>query len=184
MTRIATITAVLLSCAAIWNLSNARSNERASGVPTIEGHGSVKAFPDAKAQPRDGSKIVVDLTAGAPQDKLAPGVEKLARYVNIYASAGKTPARARIVVILHGDATVFALSDKDYAAAFKTADNPNLPLIRQLRHAGVEFLVCGQSLTKKGYTPEQTAPEVDLAVSGLTALVNHQHDGFAYMPLH
>ena len=151
--------------------------------PRIEGHGRVQRFPDAPEQPRDGSKFVVDMTAGGPPDQLSKGLDKVARFVNIYSQAGKKPARARICVVLHDDATTLALNDASYAAAFDTRTNPNLPLMRDLRKAGVEFLVCGQALTHKGYQPKQTVAEVQVAVSGLTALVNRQQDGYAYVPL-
>ncbi len=151
--------------------------------PRIEAHGEVQRFPDAPEQPRDGSKFVVDLTAGGPPDQLSKSLDKVARFVNIYSQAGKRPARAQISVVLHGDATTLALNDAAYAAAFHTRTNPNLPLLRELRKAGVEFLVCGQALTLKGYQPKQTVEEVQVAVSGLTALVNRQQDGYAYVPL-
>jgi uncharacterized protein len=160
----------------------ASANQKASPA-RIEGFGQVTPFPDAPEQPRDGSKFVVDLTAGGPADQLNPGLDKVARFVNIYSQAGKQPAGARISVVLHGDATALSLHDKAYAEAFKTESNPNLPLLRKLRGAGVEFLVCGQALTIKGFQPDQTTKDVAVAVSGLTALVNRQEDGYAYVPL-
>lgn len=151
--------------------------------PRIQGHGQVTQFPEAPAQPRDGSKIVVDLTAGSSPDQLNKAVAKLARYVNIYSQAGKEPARATIHVVLHGDATSVALNDAAYAAAYQTEGNPNLPLLRKLHSAGVRFVVCGQTLSSKGYRVQQTAEEVDVAVSALTALVNRQQDGYVSVPL-
>lgn len=154
-----------------------------SEVPTIDGYGAVTAFPDGMEQPTDGSRILVDLTADGPREQLNKGVEKLARYVNIYASAGERPARSTIFVVLHGNATELSLSDAAYAKAFGVESNPNLPLIRRLKQTGMEFVVCGQSLTNKGYRPDDAAAEVDVAVSALTALVNRQRAGFAYVPL-
>jgi len=152
-------------------------------LPQIEGHGAVTQFPWAKGQPRDGSRIVVDLTAGGARASINPGVEKLARFVNVYAAAGRSPARVEIVAVLHGNATQIALNDEAYAAAFGVKSNPNLPLMRKLRRAGVGFLVCGQDLTHKGYNSTQTAREVDLSVSGSTAIVNLQQDGYAFIPV-
>jgi hypothetical protein len=47
----------------------------------------------------------------------------------------------------------------------------------------VEILVCGQALTSKGGKPEDVVELADVAVSGLTALVNLQQDGYSYVPL-
>ena len=159
------------------------SAEKTKTPHQIDGYGKVTRFPEAPEQPRDGSKIVVDLTAGGPPDQLNKGLEKVARFVNIYSQAGKLPAHAKICVVLHDEATGLSLNDSAYAAAFRTPTNPNRPLLKQLHHAGVEFLVCGQALTSKGYPTDQAMDEVPVAVSGLTALVNRQQQGYAYVPL-
>lgn len=153
-------------------------------TPVIKSHGKVVQLPNAPAQPRDGAKICVDLTRGGPADKLNSAVEKLARYVNIYAGAGKSPAKAEFTVVLHGKATSVALNDSAYAQRFQTKRNPNLPMIRALRKAGVKFFVCGQTLALNGNKPSQVAAEVSVAVSALTVNVNRQQQGYAYIPLH
>ena len=152
--------------------------------PRIKDHGKVVRLPNAVDQPRSASKICIDVTAGGPWEKTNPGIEKVARFVNIYAGAGKTPAAVRITVILHGDATLTALSAKAYAARFHLDGNPNLRLFGKLKDAGVEILVCGQSLTHKGGRQEDVAKNVEVAVSALTVNVNRQMDGYAFIPLH
>jgi uncharacterized protein len=152
--------------------------------PRIKEHGKVVRFPDAAEQPRSGSKICVDATAGGPPDEVNPAIEKVARYVNIYAGAGRRPADVRITVILHGKATTSCYSDEAYARKFEVAKNPNLPLIAELKGAGVEFLVCGQALAHNGGPQQDVAGIVRVAVSALTVNVNRQADGYAYVPLH
>lgn len=151
--------------------------------PRIAQHGRVVRLPAAADQPRAGAKICVDVTAGGPPESINPAIEKVARYVNIYAGAGRNPAHADITVILHGEATLCALRPDDYAGQFQTDGNPNLALISELREAGVEFRVCGQSLAGKGFTADNVCDDVDVAVSALTVLVNRQADGYAYVPL-
>ena len=151
--------------------------------PTIADYGSVVALPDAVQQPRDGSKVVVDVTQGGDPAQLNAAVEKVARFVNIYAGAGRKPADVQFAVVLHGDATLCALNSDAYSAEFDTEGNPNLDCLHELHEAGVDVLVCGQSLIRKAHRPEEVVVFVDVAVSGLTALVNHQADGYAYVPL-
>jgi intracellular sulfur oxidation DsrE/DsrF family protein len=157
---------------------------REPSYPRIEGHGAVVRLADAAEQPRAGSKICVDLTKGGPATEINPGLAKAARFVNIYAGAGKKPAAARISVVLHGDATLIVLTDKAYSQKFDVEKNPNLELIRDLNRAGVELLVCGQSLAAKKCRNSDVVEEVQVAVSALTANVNRQQDGYAYIPLH
>ena len=157
--------------------------------PVIAEYGAVVPLPGAAAQPRDGSKICVDLTAGGDRERLNPAIEKLARYVNLYAGAGTSPATVEIAVVIHGEATLDILDDAAYATAFGVTGNPNVECLRRLKAAGVRFLVCGQSLHGKGADPRQIAsidgePVAELAVSALTAIVNRQADGYAMVPLH
>ncbi|QDV69238.1 DsrE/DsrF-like family protein [Rosistilla carotiformis] len=151
--------------------------------PVIANHGGVVHLPDAAQQPRTGTKLVVDLTGGGDPAQLNAGVEKLARFLNIYAGAGAKPAAAKIAVVFHGGATLAVLNEDAYTAKFKTASNPNLKLLRQLHDAGVELFVCGQALNGQGGAPDEVADFIDVAVSALTAIVNLQSDGYAYIPL-
>ena len=151
--------------------------------PAIKNYGKVVQFPAAPHQPRNESKIVVDVTKGGDPAELNDGIGKIARFVNIYAGAGKEPAAAKISVVLHGDATLTVLKPEVYAKRFETEGNPNLDCLRELRKAGVEILVCGQALTGKGAHSSEVADEAVVAVSGLTALVNLQADGYSYVPL-
>lgn len=152
--------------------------------PRIESHGKVVRLPDAAEQPRANSRICVDVTADGSHEAIHPGIEKLARFVNIYAGAGANPADVRITAVLHGKATTVALTDEAYAQRLGTKGNPNLPLLRKLREAGVELLVCGQAAAGLGVKDEEIANEVGIAVSALTVNVNRQMEGFAYIPLH
>lgn len=151
--------------------------------PVIQGHGGVYQLPTATQQPRPGTKIMVDVTASSDPDKLNPAIEKVARYVNIYAGAGKEKVDVNIALVFHGGATLDVLNEAVYNAEFKTEKNPNLELLRDLHHAGVEMYVCGQTLSAKGKSPDDVVVFVDTAVSAFTATVNLQADGYAYVPL-
>lgn len=151
--------------------------------PTIANHGGVVRLPNAAQQPRAWSKLLVDLTSGSDAEKLNAGLEKVAKYLNLYAGGGAEPADVKIAVIFHGNATLAVLNAEAYAAKFGTDGNPNLELLRQLHESGVDLYVCGQSLISKGSAPEDVAVFVDTAVSALTTVVNLQADGFAYVPI-
>ena len=151
--------------------------------PSIRNYGQVIQLPTAAQQPRDGTKVCVDVTRGGPANKLNPAIEKIARFVNIYGGAGRHPADVAIAIVLHGDATLCALHPDAYAARFKTSGNPNLDCLHELHEAGVEIYLCGQSLLHNDARPEDAAVFVEVAVSAFTTLVNLQADGYAYVPL-
>jgi intracellular sulfur oxidation DsrE/DsrF family protein len=151
--------------------------------PVIANHGGVVPLPQAAQQPRAGTKLLVDLTSSGDAGKLNPGLEKIAKYVNIYAGGGVDPTEVKIAVVFHGEATLCVLNADAYSAKFNTDGNPNFQLMRSLHEAGVEMYVCGQSLISKGSGPDDVAECVMTAVSALTAVVNLQSDGYAYVPI-
>ncbi len=166
---------------AALNVKEATSNNL--NFPIIANHGGVVQLPDAAQQPRAGTKLLVDLTSGGDAGKLNSGLEKVSKYLNIYAGAGAKPAKVKIAVVFHGDATLAVLNQDAYSAKFKTDGNPNLQLMQALHESGAELYVCGQSLISKGADPRDVAPFVETAVSALTAVVNLQADGYAYVPV-
>ena len=156
---------------------------REASQPVIAGYGAVVQLADAAMQPRSGSKLLVDVTRGGDPVELNSALEKVAKYLNIYAGGGAEPADAQIAVVFHGDATLAVLNPDAYAKVFGTKGNPNINLLRQLHESDVEMYVCGQSLISKGSSPEDVAVFVETTVSALTAVVNLQADGYAYLPL-
>jgi intracellular sulfur oxidation DsrE/DsrF family protein len=131
--------------------------------PLVPGHGGVVSLPRAAEQPRNGAKAVFDITAEAKPSAVNKGLEQVARLLNLYGAAGLTARDVHIATVLHGEADKAVLSDAAYAARFKVAANPNLPLIRVLKKAGVEVFVCGQSLHELGFKAEEVAEEVPVA---------------------
>ncbi|HVS38265.1 MAG TPA: DsrE family protein [Gemmataceae bacterium] len=150
--------------------------------PLISGHGGVVLLPRAAEQPRKGAKAVFDVTADAKPDEVNRGLEQIARLLNLYGAAGLKAEDVKLAAVLHGEADKAVLSDAAYAARCKIAANPNLPLIHELKKAGVEVFVCGQSLHELGFQTDEVADEVPVADSAMLVLVNRQADGYAYVP--
>ena len=150
--------------------------------PLVPGHGGVVPLPRAAEQPRTGAKAVFDITAGAKPGEVNKGLGQVARLLNLYGAAGLKAGDVQIAAVCHGAADQAVLSDAAYLARFKVAANPNLPLIRALKKAGVEVFVCGQSLHDLGFKAEEVADEVPVADSAMLVLVNKQADGCAYIP--
>ena len=149
--------------------------------PKIKGHGGVFRIAGSPELPQSGSKVVVDVTSGEQDGGVNKGFARAARFVNLFA-LGKA-GNFQMAIVLHGAATKESLSDEAYTKLF-SKPNPNRELIRQLRNAGVEILVCGQALNHAGYDSAQAAPEVHVALSAATAIINRQMQGFAYLPIH
>src|SRR5438067_6592236 len=105
--------------------------------PLVSGHGGALPLPRAAEQPRKGAKAVFDITADAKPGEVNKGLEQVARLLNLYGAAGLTAGDVKIAAVCHGAADKAVLSDAAYVARLNVAANPNLPLIRDLKKAGV-----------------------------------------------
>ena len=144
--------------------------------PIIKSYGSVFTIPDAahKPDPSLDYKIVVELTEnGSKADSLNEYIEALATLINLHAAEGVPIEKIHIVVVLRKMATYAVFGNEMYKEKFK-CDNPNLELIKELHDAGVEFLVCGQTMHKRNIDKSKLVPEAKVASSGLTALTTYQ----------
>lgn len=119
-------------------------------------------------------------------DKYPVHAERATRAATLLNLAGTCDLKAtdlELVIVLHGDATSAALDDDAYKA-LTGAPHPHADLMKKLRAAGVRFLVCGQSLARKGYDPKRVRDGVTVAASAVSATINLQARGFAYVPAH
>lgn len=151
--------------------------------PVIKGAGEIVSLPQAKVQPDQNIKykIVFDITKGkAETGKLVPGLTKVARVINVFASAGMGPEKMDLVLVFHGPSTEAVLQGPAYQAKHGFA-NPNLELISQLKKAGVQLYVCGQALKEHSIAHADVSPQIDIALSALTVLPTYQLRGYALM---
>jgi len=181
--RFLVVLAVVTSAVGAWG-EPGQSPPVKSGLiyPLVARHGGVMPLPSAAEQPRKSGKAVFDITADAKPGEVNKGLVQVARLLNLYGAAGLKTVDVHIVAVCHGAADKAVLNDAAYFARFKIADNPNQPLIRDLKKAGVELFVCGQSLHELGFKAEEVVEEVLVADAAMLVLVNKQKDGYAYIP--
>lgn len=160
----------------------AEAQHRGPRHPAVEGFGSFQPAPGA-AEPVSRNlryRAVFNVTAAPPApDRVNPALERVARFLNLLSEAGVRPRRGDIVAIVHGPATTLVATDSAYAARTAAARNPNLPLIRRLREAGVVIAVCSQALHRHALTREQVSGDVRIDLSAVTTLANLQLRGYA-----
>ena len=154
-------------------------------TPTIQGYGKIHYLTNAayKPDPKQTYRIVFAVTQGAksPGDVNA-SLDHVARTVNLYVAAGVPLDHLKFVAITYGPATPLALDDAQYRAKFGVA-NPNLPLIAELRKAGVDVAVCAQAVAEHDFQYDWVDKRVTLALSGLTTVTTLEHQGYDLMQL-
>jgi intracellular sulfur oxidation DsrE/DsrF family protein len=152
--------------------------------PVIQGYGKVHPMPEAAVQPNPDReyKILFDVTkASGTPGQVNPGLEHVARLINLFALAKVPPGKLKIVAVLHGPATAVALDDRHHREKYQI-DNPNGKLIDALKRTGVVVYVCGQALAHKGFEPAWVNRDVIVALAALTVLSVYQLDGYALIP--
>ena len=154
-------------------------------APTIATQGKAVFMPGAAhlPDPNVRQRAVFNLTV-APASPAAtdPGLERVARAVDLFTASGLPPGELDFVVLLSGGATDTALDDSAYRARHGIA-NPNLGLVSQLSSAGVQLFVCGQALHARGLDSDLLAPGIAVSLSALTSVIQLQQQGYALVPL-
>jgi intracellular sulfur oxidation DsrE/DsrF family protein len=176
--------AIVLLFAGIGAVSVTSAEEPSFTFPLIQRYGGVASLPRATDQPQKGAKVVFDITAESKPDEVNRGLESVARYLNLNAQAGNAASDAKLALVLHGSATICALCDEAFRRHVKAGNNPNLPLLSELKRHGVEVLVCGQSLARNKFQVDEVADELTIAASAMTVNVNKQLAGYAYLSIH
>jgi intracellular sulfur oxidation DsrE/DsrF family protein len=154
-------------------------------TPTIAGAGKIHPMPNAAYQPdRQATyKVVFSLSkAAAKPDQVSPVLDHVARAINLYVNAGVPLSQLKFVAIVAGPATPIVLNDEQYRKKYGVA-NPNLALIAQLRKAGVDVAVCAQAVAEHDFQYDWVDSHVTVALSGLTTVIDLQHQGYALLPL-
>lgn len=182
--RCALAAAALLGTASFCAQVNAQTPATISG-PTITAAGDIHPDPKAAYQPDPKAtyKVVFALTkASKDPARVNPAIERVARAVNLYTHAGVAVDHLKFVGIAYGPATSIALDDAHYKKQFGV-DNPNLPVIRQLRANGVDIAVCHQAMVEHHYPSSWADKDVTIALSGLTTITELEQKGYGLMQL-
>lgn len=157
------------------------SQERVN--PVIRNFGGIYGIPEAtiKPEPDIQYNIVIEVFGGAGDPKIIDGsINNVARMLNLYAVGGADIQKISVVLAIHGKSTYSTLNDAEYEEKFGVA-NPNTPLIKELKAAGVKITVCGQSLKGRKVNSDQLLPEIEVATSMLTTVTTYQMKGYALL---
>ena len=148
--------------------------------PVIKDFGQVYKIkkPDLLLDKDRKYKVIFNVYSdGKHKKNINASINTVARFLNMHAQNNIKPKNLDMVLILHGDATKNALSDKAFKKEFNIS-NPNTELIKALQKEDVQIYVCGQSFAYKGYKRSDLSKNVKLSLSALTALVKYQSEGY------
>lgn len=172
----------LLTLLAILVAGMARSQPLALAYPAISGYGGIVPLEGVN-KPTSSSKVVVDIVSGkTTRTGVNSSLNTVARLINLYAYAGVAPGQMKVAVVIHGAATDLTLSKDAYMEKFNQK-HPADDLMEKLAQIGVKLWVCGQSYAKKGFGTKQRNPNVSMALSAMTTLVQYQTEGYVLLKI-
>ncbi len=108
--------------------------------------------------------------------------ESAARFVNMHVAAGVDRDNIRVAVVVHGGAVRDLLTDDAWSADGRGEANPSSSMVRAMMDAGVRFIVCGQSAAGQGIARDELIPDVEMALSAMTAHALLQQRGYTVNP--
>lgn len=151
--------------------------------PLVKGFGGIYEVPDATERP-DGSLdyyILVDLSTGAEDNaQISRWVDNIARMMNLHGLAGVSKDRMHVKVVVHGGAIATIMNNEVYQKRYNS-DNPNIPVFKALEAAGVEVLVCGQSMRARNLQKSDLYDGVNVALSALTTVTTYAPKGYTVL---
>ncbi|UGB38802.1 DsrE family protein [Frateuria soli] len=179
------IALLLVACAAAvaFTFSRPQPDPRLA-YPRIHGAGGVlpvgpnALMPSTVAEHR----LYIDVDSDEPtRGEINRRLHTAAKLLNLYALAGVPNEKVHLVVLFYGRGVDLALSDAAYLKKFGHP-NPNAELIRKLRKANVDMVVCGQALGHQNFVAANIRPGVTLALSALTKREELQAAGYGEVP--
>lgn len=161
-----------------------RSNPAAKWTyPVIKDYGPAWPLPHAAVQPQRSRtyNVIFNLSQSAAHpSEVLPGLVSAARLLNVFVTDGLPSGNLKVIAVFHSSAGYAAMDNDIYRAKFNV-DNPNLRLIAELKAAGVQLFLCGQTSHDLNFEEKDLLPEIKLATSAAIVLVTYQNDGYALM---
>ncbi len=163
---------------------NAFAQTKNSG-PIIQEFGKVfrVANPDVPVDINKKFKVVFEITS-SPEDvgELNLTIETVARFLNMHAQAGVPPHQLDVALVVHNKAIKDLIIDSAYQKRYQI-ENPNSKLVKALLDAGVQIIICGQSIVSRGFDKTELIPEVQISLSAMTALIQLNGEGYTILKL-
>lgn len=153
--------------------------------PLIKGGAMCGVIPvehiSSKPDPNKEIKIMFDFTQTTSKDnqakKINEGLEEVARVLNLHAASGVTKEKLKAVIVFHSGSILSILTNEYYQQNYKS-DNPNMDILNQILSAGVEMVICGQSIALRNVPYSQIIPDCKVAISAKTTLSKYAADGY------
>lgn len=176
--RIGIIVAV---CCALAGSAAAQSSDVVRPVQGVDPYVAVPGSTFLADNDHD-YRVIFEARRGAEKpDQIVPAVNMAGTELNTLAAHGVRRQNVHFVLVFHTKPSDDAvLSNARYRAKYGI-DNPNLPVLAELRRQGVQIFVCGQEMLADGEPLDAVSPDVTLAEDGVVVLMTFGAQGYAHL---
>jgi intracellular sulfur oxidation DsrE/DsrF family protein len=170
----------LLSLTALAAIAAALPAAAQTGDALIRQHASFTPVKNATfPAPADQVyKAVWNIQAGAakPTD-VDPGYRSVASFIVQADDIGIPRKNLQLAMVIHGNSARTLLQNDAYKT-MTGADNPNIALLQALEAAGVQVIICGQSIPNRKLPADKLLPFVKVSHSATFAHVTLHSQGY------
>lgn len=138
--------------------------------------------PDTKQHYKLLMEVVSSIDDSVKAKEIINGFSEVGRLINLHIASGIDKKNLEVVIVVHGGALNALLTNENYKEKYKT-DNPNLPLIQELKNAGAKLIVCGQAMFFFNVKQEEMIPDLKVSLTAQTVLSNYQQKGYVLYTL-
>lgn len=153
--------------------------------PIVKGYGRILDLEDVDVKPDPNMKynILIELVNDMDKpNRVDFYANNVARLINLHAVGGVPKENLNVTLVIHAQATNSVLNSEKYKAKYKE-DSPYEDFYKALNDAGVEVIVCGQSLSMFGHKPKDVLPDIKIATSALTVMSTYQQKGYSFFKM-
>jgi intracellular sulfur oxidation DsrE/DsrF family protein len=97
---------------------------------------------------------------------------------NVHVLGGVKQQNLDVAIAIWGEPISVVMKNEAYKKKFGL-DNPNIPVLAEMKKAGIKILGCGQSIMRFGIDSADVNPDVTVALSRFTAVSTYQLKGYA-----
>lgn len=127
-------------------------------------------------------KVAFDVGSAANAGEVNRQIDTLARFINMHVAVGVKLDDIELALVVHGKAAMDMTNNAMYQQTHKNTPNANKPLIAELSKYQVKFYVCGQTAAYYGIGEDDLLPNVEMALSALTAHAILAQQGYSVNP--
>ncbi|MBM7074125.1 DsrE family protein [Shewanella sp. 202IG2-18] len=126
--------------------------------------------------------VAFDMSKASDVGKINRNLDTLGRFINMHVANGVPKQDIKVAMVVHGKSVTDLANHSFYSKLHSGSANANQNIVKQLIAFGVKIYICGQSAAYYGLSQKDLLPNVDMALSAMTAHAILHSEGYSLNP--